>query len=282
MINKRAFLIDSTLVTNTEDMNIDDLFVIPLYAVIDDEPYKDFIEIDTETFYKKMLAGSKTSTSQPAVGEFVTMYEQIRDIGYTELFVFLISSELSGTYSTAVMAREMVEGIDIYLVDTKLSSAIGGVITKDIMQYAQKERTATEIVEYAEKSFAATKIAAYLSSLEALEKGGRISKLTARAGNLLQIKPILTLTQEGTFDLLAKERVESKAIKCAIESVMATERKVKSVVILHTVNKDLHEKMITLFEKHYPDVTYLEYDLSSVIGVHLGNEGVGIVVQYEI
>ena len=282
MLEKPAFLIDSTLATETEDMKIDDLFIIPLYAVVNDVPYKDFLEMGIEEFYKEMLSGSSTKTSQPAVGDFVSMYEQLRDSGYSEIFVFMLSTGLSGTYNTAIMASEMVEGIDIYVVDTKLSSAIGGVVTKDVMEFSKTAKTATEVIEYAEKSFANTKVAAYMASLDALERGGRVSKVTARIGNFFKIKPIITFIEDGTFDLLAKERAESKAIRRCIDSVMNTGKPVKKVVILHTLEEDLRAKMIAMFTELHPNTPYLVYGLSPVLGVHLGNEGTGIFVQYEI
>lgn len=282
MLEKPAFLIDSTLATETEDMRVDDLFILPLYAVIDDKPHKDFIEMGIEEFYGKMLAGCDVKTSQPAVGDFVAMYEDIRNQGYSEIFVFMLSTGLSGTYNTAVMASEMVEGINIYVIDTRLSSAMGGVVAKDVMEYAKTATTPEEIIDYAEKSFRATKVAAYMSSLAALEKGGRISKVSAVIGNFLKIKPIITFVEDGTFELLAKERVESKAIRRCIDSVMNTDKKIKNVIILHTIETDLRAKMKAEFETLHPEVPYYEYGLSPVLGVHLGNEGTGIFVQYEI
>jgi len=281
MLAKTAFLIDSTLVTGMDDMKVDDLFIIPLYAMIEDKAYKDFVELNTDTFYEEMLAGKETSTSQPAVGDFTTMYEHIRALGYTDLFVFTISSGLSGTYSTALMAKGMVEGISIHIVDTKLATAIGGLITQDIMAYAQDAPNAEAIIKYAEKNFAATKVAAYLASLDSLERSGRISKIGASVGNLLKIKPIITLGSDGTFELMAKERKEDNALKQCVTGVMSDGRNVKHVVILHTLNRDLQMKLEDKFKELYPDVPYKTCNLSPVLGVHLGNEGAAIFVQYE-
>jgi len=281
MLERSAFLIDSTLVTGIDEMKMDNLFIIPLYAVINDIPYKDFIELDTESFYEQMLAGKTTSTSQPAVGDFTAMYERIRDLGYQDLFVFTISSALSGTYSTAVMAREMVTGLKIHIVDTKIATAIGGLVTQDVMAYAQEAASAEDVVKFAEKKFAATKVAAYIANLAPLEKSGRISKVSASLGSLLKIKPVITLNEQGTFELLAKERMEQHALKRCVDAVMQDGRQVRHVVILHTLNRDLQLKMEEAFKKDYPRVSYKTYNLSPVLGVHIGNEGAAIFVQYE-
>jgi len=281
MLKKSAFLIDSTLVKGMDDMNVDDLFIIPLYAVIEDVPYKDFIELNTDTFYEEMVAGKATSTSQPSVGDFVAMYEHIRDLGYTDLFVFTISSALSGTYSTAVMAKTMVDNLTVHIVDTKIATAIGSVITQDVMAYAKTASTPADVIKFAEKNFAATKVAAYIAKMDRLEKSGRISKVSASLGTLLKIKPMITLDEGGTFVLLGKERVEDNALKRCVESVMEDGRKVKHVVILHTLDRDLQLRMEDTFKTHYPDVPYKTYSLSPVLGVHIGNEGTAIFVQYE-
>jgi len=281
MIQRAAFLIDSTLVMGNEDMNVDDLFIIPVYAIIDDKPYKDFVELNTDVFYEAMLAGKAISTSQPAVGDFTTMYEHIRDLGYSDIFVFTISSGLSGTYSTAVMAKDMVDDIAIHIVDTKIATAIGGLITQDIMRYAKDVDSPEAVIKFAEKNFGATKVAAYIASLDALQRSGRISKMVASLGNLLKIKPVITLAKDGSVDLLAKERVEASALKRCVKSVMDDGRKIKHVVILHTIDRELQLRIEKMFTDLYPNVSYKTANLSPVLGMHIGNEGAAIFVQYE-
>ena len=102
--------------------------VAPLSVTFDDgETFTEHPDLSKESFYKKMAA-SKTipTTSQPAIGEWIKNYEELRDKGYTDVIVFNLSSGISGSYPSATQAGEMVEGIQVHTFDTRLASMVEG------------------------------------------------------------------------------------------------------------------------------------------------------------
>jgi len=173
--------------------------VAPLSVTFDDgETFTEHPDLSKESFYKKMAA-SKTipTTSQPAIGEWIKNYEELRDKGYTDVIVFNLSSGISGSYQSATQAGEMVDGIQVHTFDTRLASMVEGSYVIYTLKLIEDGATPNEIIEELTSIRKDTGAYLFVDDLKNLQKSGRITGAQAWIGTLLQMKPVLKFEEDG-------------------------------------------------------------------------------------
>ena len=195
------------IVDSTADIKKDiaDKFtVVPLMVNFGEESYADGVEIDTDTFYKKLVSGSvMPTTSQPAPDKFAQVFAEAVDAG-DEVLVITISSKLSGTFQSANIAAEDFEG-KVFVVDSRTVTIGAGVLAEYALQLVQQGKTAREVKEILDEEKSNVIIHAVLDTLEYLKRGGRISKTAALAGGLLNVKPVIDVS-DGEVHSVTKGR----------------------------------------------------------------------------
>ena len=143
---KTAFVCDSALQINQEfEKNNPILTVIPVEVRLDDELYIDNVTITPEVFYEKVNAGMKPSTSQPSVGRILEVYEKLKSEGYERIVAFSVSSKLSGTYSSFLQAKDLIEGLEIKVIDTEQVARMVGCAIEKIVKDLQQEHLLMKI-----------------------------------------------------------------------------------------------------------------------------------------
>ena len=279
-MRKYAYLLDSTLCISKESTEqTKDFFFIPLYAVIEGKLYKDMIDIQATEFYAAVREGKEVQTTQASAGEFLEKYEEIKAAGYTDVFVFTISSTLSGTMQTARTAGEMIDGINVHVPDAKVVTGMGTRVIEQVVAFANgTEKTPEEITAYACELGERVEFYLSINTLESLKKGGRISSTSAIIGNLLNIKPIVTI-KHGVIEAAAKERTVKKGMKRIMD--MASARKFSTAMLLHSSNPELAKILEAEYIARFPQIPYEIIEISPVIGVHTGPEVGAIGFVYE-
>ena len=190
---------------------------VPLTVTFGDKEYIDGVTIDHKRFYE-MLIESDTlpTTSQATPDGFITAIEEVLNEG-NEAVIITLSSKLSGTYQSAVIAASEYEG-RVYAVDSR-SVAIGtGILAELALNAAENGKSAREIAEMLEKQRERVRAIALLDTLEYLKRGGRISKTTAFAGGLLSIKPVVEL-RDGAVEILGKARGSKQGNNLLIKEI---------------------------------------------------------------
>lgn len=179
------------------------LHIIPLVLHFGEDEYIDGVTIDNKTFYEMLEKSPELpGTSQASPATFEAVFDEIKAAGDSAV-VIPLSSKLSGTYHSAVLAAEGYD--DIYVVDS-LSASLGtGVLAARALQLVDEGKTAAETAAILEEEKKNAHIIAMLDTLEYLKRGGRISKAVSFAGELLHIKPIISL-DGGEVQLLSKAR----------------------------------------------------------------------------
>ena len=177
---------------------------LPLKTIFGEEEFLDGIDLTHQEFYTKLESSSvNPTTSQISPADFEAIYADVKSKGDTAV-VITLSSKLSGTYQSANIALEDYEDC-IYVVDS-LNATVGEQL---LIRYACELRdlgfSAKDIVNALEKRRKDIHVVAVLDTLEYLQRGGRISKTVAVAGNLLSIKPVIAI-QDGEVALVAKSR----------------------------------------------------------------------------
>lgn len=179
------------------------LTVVPLTVNFGDEEYIDGVTITHKEFYEKMVETDvMPTTSQATPAMFDKAFKEVADSGDSAV-VLTLSSKLSGTYQSAVIAAGEYD--NIYVVDSE-SVAIGsGILAEYALQLVDNGISAKDIAEKLEQEKKKVLIIAMVDTLEYLKKGGRVSKTVAFAGGLLNIKPVLSVA-EGEINMLGKAR----------------------------------------------------------------------------
>lgn len=182
--------------------------VIPMTVRFGETEYLDGVTLTHQSFYEKLVeTDTLPTTSQATPASFLPLFEEVAAAGDSAV-VLTLSSQLSGTYQSACMAAQDYE--NIYVVDT-LSVAIGsGILVELALQLADAGLSARQIAETLERRREDVCLIAMVDTLEYLKKGGRISKTVAFAGELLNIKPVVAIS-EGKIVILGKARGSRQA-----------------------------------------------------------------------
>ena len=209
-------LVDSSADFSKAEIEEKKLLFVPLQVTIEDKNYLDGIDIFTNEFYEKMIATDGFfKTSQPSPQQFLDHFQKAKENNDT-LICVLISSALSGTIQSAILAKNIVEYDNIYIVDA-LTTTVGiRVMIDKAIEMIKEGKEAKEIVTYLEEMRSHIKILAAVDTLEYLCKGGRCSKGVYLMGSLLKIKPILQIHGEK-LDTFKKTRTIENAKRIMID-----------------------------------------------------------------
>jgi DegV family protein with EDD domain len=209
---------DSTCDLPDEVLKEYDIVVAPLTVRFGQQSFKDRVEITTTEFFEKMGKSKEVpSTSQVSVGEFTDIFKALGGAGRTVLGLFL-SARLSGTYQSAVIARNVLGLENIHVMDTKLTTLAHGMVVLKAAQMAKDGHSLQEIknmVTYMSDNMYSIII---LGTLTYVEKGGRIGAGTALVGNLLNIMPVVTFS-EGEVKLLGKIRGRKRTVSWLVDHI---------------------------------------------------------------
>lgn len=266
---------------STSDLPLDfveenKIHIVPLNIHLQDSLYKDGVDIQpSELYYRLRTEDIFPQTSQPSAGEFMEIYQTLKPDD--EVLVLCLSSELSGTYQSAEMARDMVaEQIDaeIHVVDSRsVSLGLGMQVIHAQKCFDEGKDMAQTLYELAEIRRRMRLIFA-VDTLEYLARGGRISQLSKRLGNLLQLKPVLHL-EEGRIEVLDKVRTRSKAVQRMLEVFYKEASQAQQVGILHIDAPTEGQQLAQKVQEYYHGPLLLA-QCGAVIGSHAGPGTVGI------
>ena len=196
------------IVDSTADLakNIENKVIrVPMTIRFGDEEYIDGVTISHTEFYEKLIeCDTIPQTSQATPDNFMKVLDEVIGNG-DEALVITLSSKLSGTYQSALIAADEYDG-KVFVVDSE-SVAVGtGILVEFALQLAESGKMSVcEIASVLEKERGRIKVIALLDTLEYLKKGGRISKTAAIAGGLLSIKPVVSLA-DGEVKMLGTAR----------------------------------------------------------------------------
>lgn len=241
--------------------------------------YEDFIDIKAEEFYKKIIDNPNidVSTSQTSTGKIAKIYEELKAEGYSDVIVIVISSKLSGTYQGAVLAKEMVEGINVFVIDSRSVSYGEAFMVIKAIEMIKNGHEVVEIIDYLERIRDHIRIFVLVDTLKYLVKNGRLSAANGFIGTLLKIKPLLHIQKDGSLVPLEKIRTTNKA-RIRLLEIITSEIKDKNVImfIVYTNNKDKALALKNTILKTNPNLDISVVPLTPVVGAHAGPGTIGV------
>ncbi|WP_316569865.1 DegV family protein [Neobacillus sp. YIM B06451] len=281
-MKKTAWVTDSTAFLDEELRNNPDLYTIPLSVILDGEEFKDGIDLTADELYAK-LRELKTppKTSQPSVGAFKELYDKLAE-DYDQIIAVLLSSKLSGTVSSSEQAAQLVE-IPVTTIDSKILAFPLSALLKKGIELERAGKTVEEITRELEKHRDENETYVLIGSLEQLHRSGRMSGLQFFLGSMLSIRPVISIENGG---LETKEKVRNtKKAKEKIEGYLKAayeKHQFKEVYILYGLHEDKALEWQMELEPKFPNLAFRRCPLGATIGVHAGENTLGISWYHNI
>lgn len=257
-----------------------DISIVTLSVVFENEVFKE-VNISNEEFYNKLEQIKKIPTSsQPTIDDFYKIFEENVKENNDIVGVF-ISSEMSGTYSTAGLVKNMIlekyPQAKIEIIDSKTNCMQLGYAVLTAAKLAKAGKTITEVVDATKHNLKRSRFIFMPDTLEYLKMGGRIGSANALLGSILQIKPILTVT-DGKTNILGKVRTKKRALQVMLDMFFENISTYGlGDVIVHHINCAEEAKKLSkkIEDKVGKDVRIAS--IGPVIGTHVGPGAIGIV-----
>ena len=206
-----AIVVDSTADFPEAPQRFPNWRVVPLYVRFGDESYRDYVELGPEEFYARLRTATELpTTSQPTPQDFLATYEELA--GFERVYSLHIASRLSGTFESARLAADELGGGRVRMVDTETASAAITMLGLAIQRRLEAGTTDDELDKLIDRYKQEHGLLFTVDTLEFLARGGRIGRARAMAGQLLNIKPILTIT-EGEVVPVKRVRGNRKAMQ---------------------------------------------------------------------
>ncbi len=251
--------------------------VVPLTVFFGHESFLDRVTMTTDEFYHRLTQDTIwPTTTQPPPGDFVNVYNKLAK-ETDEILVITLSSKLSGTYQSAIQAKDLFEGkCRIEVIDSLKVAMSLGLIVISVAKAAQAGANLNELVDLVGKAMPRSHLVAYFDTLKYLAKGGRIGKAQGMLGAILSIKPVLTV-KDGVMSPLTKLRSRAAGLDY-LYNYVAGFSKIEELAVEHATTPDvadeLKERLGALFPK---DRIYLS-TLSPVVGTYAGPNALAVSV----
>ncbi|MCD8825837.1 DegV family protein [Staphylococcus gallinarum] len=276
-MSKKKIVTDSTSDLSQKYLTDNDINVIPLNLTIDGKSFADQIDISSEAFIEKIENDADVKTSQPAIGKFIDLYDELGADG-SEIISIHMTSGLSGTYQTALQASQMTKS-NVTVIDSKSISYGLGYQVQHVVKWNNEGLSTTDIVNQINELQKDIKLYVVIGQLNQLIKGGRISKTKGLIGNMMKIKPIGTLV-DGKIELIHNSRTQNASIQYLKKEItqFIGDKKIKSIGIAHANIIEFVDKI----KKHFTEeFNFTQYDTNvttPVISTHTGQGAIGLVV----
>ena len=265
-MEKIKIITDSTLDLPKELIREKNIEVLPLLINFGEESYLDGVEITTKEMIDKINAtGILPTTAQVTPNRFEETFKKYLDEGY-KIVVLTLSSDMSGTYQSACIAKDMLESDDIVVIDSRNVTSGLGLLVLKACELRDKGLGIKEIEEEILKAIPKVKSSLNFESLENLVRGGRLSKTAGTIGSVLGLRLILEV-KDGKMSVKDKVRGSKKALKKLISDFESVDVDFDSpIVLLELLNEDVYEGLKIYFQEK--NINYIDAKVGCTVGIH--------------
>lgn len=277
-----AIVTDSTAYLSENYIKQFDIHVLPLKVIWGSESFDDNVDITPEEFYKRLQeSGEMPTTSQVTVAEFKELFASLHSQG-KEILCVLISNEISGTLASAEAAKAEIPEAKIALVDSRTTIVDLAFQVLVAARTAQSGASLEECISAVEQDKMNSGVIFAVDTLEFLHRGGRIGGARRLLGTVLNIKPILTLT-DGKVDALEQTRTRKKSIHRLVEIVAERVEGKQNLRlgVAHADSPNEAEALLKDASDRLKPVETMIAQLSPVIGTHVGPGTLALTYHYE-
>ncbi|WP_311202012.1 DegV family protein [Aquibacillus koreensis] len=269
---KVAWITDSTCGLSAEYIQKHNIHVLPMVVIIDNKAYREDVDISKEGIYELLENyGEGAKTSQPAYGEFVSLYEKLKEEKYDCAIAIHASSELTGTYQSSVSAAQEVD-FPVEVIDSRIGDYCLGKMIENGIDLQSKGSSFEEISSVLKTYPNSTEMYLLPKSLDQLKRSGRVSTTQTVFANLLHINLILKF-DNGKVVVDDKVRIKKRAHKKifqVLEEAIATYQ-LKEICISHAGVKEQALNWKEELERVHKELKIRVQSLVPVAGVHTGH-----------
>lgn len=258
----------------------------PLKVHLDDKEYDDHIEIEPNQVYQAIRDGKLPKTSQVSPHLFEEVFTKMAKNKEDGIYI-AFSSQLSGTYSTAVMILNQVKedypDFDLTIIDSKCASIGQGIVVLEAVKLAKQNASKEAIIEDIKFRTQHMEHLFTVNDLEYLAKGGRVSKASAFLGGLLNIKPLLNV-DDGKLVPIEKLRGKKKLMHRIIEIMKERGNQLdqQQIGISHADNEEDALEMKKMIQQEFGTDQFVISSIGAVLGAHVGPGTIAIVFLNKI
>jgi DegV family protein with EDD domain len=281
-VPQTAIVCDSSASVPEEIRSALDIRIVPIYIHHKDKMWRDLVDIKQEEFYRWLPTVDKLpTTAYPGPADFLKVYEELSEEGFSEVVSIHVSSKSSGTYQAAITAGKMAEekrsGLRIHAVDSLNVAMSHGWMAIEAARAARQGAGISEIAALLGRIIPVSGMIQTADTLKYLHMGGRIGSATHMLGNMLNIKPLIGM-RDGVIVPLGRERSLGKAYTAMAnmaEKDVGPGGRIK-VAYVHTAAPEKAHALKTIFEERFTCVESIVAELSPALGVHSGPGASGV------
>ena len=273
-MEKIKIITDSTLDLPSDLIKEKNIEVLPLLINFGEESYLDGVEINTREMLDRIERENiLPTTAQITPNRFEEVFKKYLDEGY-KIVTLLLSSEMSGTYQSACIAKNMLDTDDIVVIDSRNVTSGLGVLALKACEFRDNGDNIFEIEEKIKGIIPKVKSSLSFESLENLVRGGRLSKTAGTIGSVLGLRLILEV-KDGQMAVKDKVRGSKKALKKVISDFENGNVDINSpIVLLEILNEEIYSGLKKYFEEN--NINYIDAKVGCTVGIHSGIRACGI------
>lgn len=243
--------------------------VIPACALVDGVVYRDYEDISSEDFLRLLGEGKVATSSQPAIGDLIDIFEGTQE----EILYLAIGDGLSGTYQNAMGARNSVEQNEhIYIIDTQTLGGAQHFLVQKAIKLKKEGMGIEEIVKRVKNSIATSASFVIPNDFNYLKRSGRLTPIAAAICSVIKIIPVLTQTEDmKRIKPYTLKRSHKKAVEAVIEYFKGMSvNKDYIISIGHAGVRQVAENVVKQIRNHFSDITIELFQLSPTLITHGG------------
>ncbi len=279
-MEKIALIVDSASDIKQDFAKSNNMTVVPFKVIYSDREYVDGIDINPDMLYES-LKKEIPSTSLPSVDSYISALKKAFKNGYTHAIIITISSGLSGSFNSARLAAESVPEITTFVLDSMTLTMAQGAIALEALNMINDGKPFDEIIKILPTLIDKVDVFFTMETLEYLIKGGRMGKVSGTIAGVLNLKPIITVGEDGIYHTVSKIRGMKQSIN-----------RIASLLKPYT---DQGPCKVWIMDGNAPDKAQMLYDsikdydnlaecnlggcISPVLGVHTGPGLIGLIVE---
>lgn len=278
-MEKIALIVDSACDLSLETIEEKNIKLLPLRVTYSHGEYKDKIDISADTIYEN-LEKEVPKTSLPSAKDTNDILDNLEAEGYTHVIAITISSGLSGTFNSVRLALEDHPKLTSHIFDTKILAMPEGIVALEVANLINKGLSFDEIVSSIPNIRKNIKGFFTINTLDYLKKGGRIGKISGTIGEILNLKPIVSVDEDGVYYTVCKARGRKQSISKLISILKEELEKGKCNVWVLQGGALEEAKALKETIKDFDNVESVDLSqISPALGVHGGPGLLGLAIQ---
>lgn len=273
-MEKIKIITDSTLDLPSDLIKEKNIEVLPLLINFGEESYLDGVEINTRKMLDRIERENiLPTTAQVTPNRFEEVFKKYLDEGY-KIVTLVLSSEMSGTYQSACIAKNMLDTDDIVVIDSRNVTSGLGVLVLKACEFRDNGDNIFEIEEKIKSIIPKIRSSLSFESLDNLVRGGRLSKTAGAIGSVLGLRLILEV-KDGQMAVKDKVRGSKKALKKVISDFENGNVDINSpIVLLEILNEDIYLGLKKYLEEN--NIKYIDAKVGCTVGIHSGTRACGL------